>query len=950
MNIILERILDNIYYGDLSEWQMPDFGRFSNEKKLFAYQITALENITKTLYLAFNNVLWEKYKEFGLNENEFAIDKYNSNKENQNGAVNKKFKFYMNYFNESQNQISAKHFFNRACFWMATGSGKSIVLIKTIELLNYLQNKKLIPRKKIMLLLPREDLINRFKQEIDEFNRGKEKIIELVNLKDYEEDEQYNKLFCGIKVYYYRSDLLRDEKKENILDYHTYDNDGNWYVFLDEAHKGEKEGEESSLMQNYITILSRNGFLFNFSATFVEPIDYVTTCFNFNLEKFISKGYGKNLYLSKKYYEFNKSKDELSEKEKQKQVLISLIVFSLVKKSKQTGFYHNPLMMTLVNSVNTDEPDLLRFFEKIEEVATGNIDPDVFKNAKQELIKEFTGEIRYVFGSERPKLLKPSDIESISIKNLWKEAFNSETKGKIELWEGELGKEIVLKLETSDKPFALIKIGDAKKFQKEQLGASYREIHPFNNKNYFETLNEPDNPINFLLGSRAFYEGWDSNRPNVINMINIGGKDAKKFVLQAIGRGVRIEPRKGDRERLPDTDVNKNFPLETLFIFATDKKSINEIVEKLDNQKSKEQELDNCILQINTTEFELLVPIYEEKSTRDNFAKFNISQNSLCKIRKYIKEFEKNLLLLKYGISLENISILLEKINDDGFFQEIEMNNYNDMDFLLDKIHKHISSKNRFVDGVRGLTEKDIVHFKHIKTFGLNSNDIKILSDTINRVIAYQKLSDEEIKRKLVNNEIDLGKAAELKTAVAEEKFEANDQRIIVTKLLNHYYMPLIYSDEEKIDYINHIIVNKSEVDFIKKIENYLVKNTPDYEWMFSKIDETLDKEMGMPYFCRKENGYRKFFPDFIFWLKKEREYKIIFVDPKGISHTDYENKVDEFEKLFLDNSGNTTVFSHNELNVTFYLMLYTNDKNTTNGEKYSKYWYSGIADIFCKK
>ena len=31
------------------------------------------------------------------------------------------------------------------------------------------------------------------------------------------------------------------------------------------------------------------------------------------------------------------------------------------------------------------------------------------------------------------------------------------------------------------------------------------------------------------MGSRAFYEGWDSNRPNVMNFINIGSRDAKKF-------------------------------------------------------------------------------------------------------------------------------------------------------------------------------------------------------------------------------------------------------------------------------------------------------------------------------------------------------------------------------------------------------------------------------------
>jgi len=63
-------------------------------------------------------------------------------------------------------------------------------------------------------------------------------------------------------------------------------------------------------------------------------------------------------------------------------------------------------------------------------------------------------------------------------------------------------------------------------------------------------LNKDNSSINILLGSRAFYEGWDSNRPNVMMFINIGIGDSRKYVLQSIGRGERIEPLKGMRKRL----------------------------------------------------------------------------------------------------------------------------------------------------------------------------------------------------------------------------------------------------------------------------------------------------------------------------------------------------------------------------------------------------------------
>ena len=88
-----------------------------------------------------------------------------------------------------------------------------------------------------------------------------------------------------------------------------------------------------------------------------------------------------------------------------------------------------------------------------------------------------------------------------------------------------------------------------------------------------------------MIGSRSFYEGWDSDRPNILNFINIGGKDAKKFVLQSTGRGIRIQPIDGVRKRLT-WDEGKEQLLETLFIFASDRKTINAIKETVEDEGS----------------------------------------------------------------------------------------------------------------------------------------------------------------------------------------------------------------------------------------------------------------------------------------------------------------------------------------------------------------------------
>lgn len=934
MKNILEKIIEEKSYDDLGNWCLPNLSNFSDTKTLFEYQNGAIRNITKVLHEYFGEEngkqhLFDLYKTHGLDNRSYAVEKYASKTDKQNSKINSRFSLFQNHFqivgNEGDEYISGANFMNRACFWMATGSGKSLVLIKTIELLDYLQSQGLIPKKEIMLLLPREDLIKQFTKEIAEFNKGRERQIELVNLKRYEDDKQGFAFDNSIKVYYYRSDLLRDERKENILDYRSYENNGNWYVFLDEAHRG---GKEDSLMQDYVSILSKNGFSFNFSATFTDNIDYLTTCYNFNLEKFILAGYGKNLYLSQSYFNFTKDKDDFSEREKQKQVLKSLITFALVKKQKKENSYHHPLLITLVNSINTDDADLLLFFKKLEEIAGGHIEEQLFTETKNELVQDLRNHTSFVFGDEQLNF-NITILENIQFKDIFEQVFNATNYGKIEILEGEKGKEIVLKLQTSEKPFALIKIGDTGKFKREQLGVNYTVITSFDSKKYFEKINQSED-INLLLGSRSFYEGWDSNRPNVINMINIGKQDAKKFVLQGIGRGIRIEPHKGERKRLSQNHIDKNVLLETLFVFATDKNAVKAIIETVENEKNTEEQ-EISLFENTSKPFDLLIPIYKDEETRGKIAKFNIAEKSLKIFKDFIASFDTNTLLIKTGIAKTDLEFLLDGIKNDSLFQIKNENMFSDMDLLLQRLVSHISVKNKVVSGIKEVSD-EIIHFKHIKVVNFSDEEISSFKQKVQKVKDFEMIDKKDIEAKIKSGELSFDEALKLGNATSEESFKD----LKIKKIAEHYYLPLIYSDKEKVEYIKHIIEVESEVKFIKSLEKHIKEVKPDCNWMFSKIDQNLDT-FHIPYFYKKENIYRKFFPDFIFWIKKDDNYKIVFVDPKGTSNADYQNKVDEFEKLFLEN-GQAKIFTYKNFKITFELKLVASDVNSVS-DKYEKYW-----------
>ncbi len=171
-------------------------------------------------------------------------------------------------------------------------------------------------------------------------------------------------------------------------------------------------------------------------------------------------------------------------------------------------------------------------------------------------------------------------------------------------------KQVAFKLTTSDKHFALIKTGDMPSWLKEELDR-FNVNNQFEKEGFFERINRDDSPINILMGSRAFYEGWDSNRPNIINFINIGtGIDAKKFILQSVGRGIRIEPFSNKRRRLLEFYNDKNIddelfnelkdlvlPVETLFVFGTNRKALLTVIDEL--KQEKKERGDQLSLSIN---------------------------------------------------------------------------------------------------------------------------------------------------------------------------------------------------------------------------------------------------------------------------------------------------------------------------------------------------------------
>ena len=998
---ILESITQTLNYGDLPEtWRVPEIERFSTEKTLYDYQEDALRCAARALYLYYYGRHENDYQpgesqdidnarkqdfanRYSFSQiGKFSVKQYETNSDRQNRRESPVFKILSRYIAPQSEEIPYQQLINRMCFWMATGSGKTLVMVKLVEYLHRLKERGEIPPHKILILAPSDHLIGQIRRTIEEFNQTGLNI-DFVHLRESGKISQ-GRLGDSVTVYYHRSDNLSDMQKDALTDYRNYEDDGKWYVLLDEAHKG---GKEDSKRQAYYAIMSRRGFLFNFSATFTDPEDIVTTVKKYNLEEFIKNGHGKNIYLNEKEYEvFKHREQEINYDERRKIVLKSLITLAYVslrvkELRTQTGLenlYHLPLMLTLVNSVNTDveneRNDLWAFFQTLREIATGAGIKDMFNTSIVELANEWES-ATFLFREDGSGIIgiDRTSITDLTLSDLREMVFLSRTKSSLQVIRSKDNKELAFQLKNADAPFALIRIGDTSRWRNNIL-TGFEETRTLQEKSFFDGLEKSS--ITILMGSRSFFESWDSNRPNVINFINIGGTDAKKFVVQSIGRGVRIETLPNQRRRyafLPDSREKgilqkydqRVHPAETLFLFATNRNAVKSVLEGLKTEKSGIFENLEGVKrspnpQINGQKMPLLVPEYKEtKEDIAKKAKFAMSSETLDRFRNYLAKTSDSVLAVRDNLLAKEINDLRVVAGQGGDIRLKPGKNYSSLAFLQHRLISHLSKMGKVAEGMRELDDnEDIIHFRKIRV-QLPQEEIDELEKKL-KAVSKGNISRDEKKKLMQLYQEDKISDEEFEERVGG-KSEVSFKRLKIKNISRHYYVPVITAETGTADYIKHIIKEDSEVQFLNSLEQWLENNKPEWgAWMFSKIDETVDK-VHIPYYDAATNEYTRFLPDFIFWMCKDDEYQIVFVDPKGTAHSSAYLKIDGYIKLFerdnklkefkYRNPCAGSVAASEEGNpvssacITVRLFMFNADN--TAPEAYKRFWTDNPADIF---
>jgi len=804
----------------------------------------------------------------------------------------------------------------KIAYWMATGSGKTLLMhINYWQMMKYFQGWE-----NIILITPNSGLS---RQHFEEYR------LSGIPCKQYNGSEESLKTRAGEVLIIEVTKLTGGKKGEGVSVDVSYFSENNNLVFIDEGHKGQSSEEKT--WKKLRETLAKEGFIFEYSATFGQVIrknagllleEYSKAIiFDYSYRYFYSDGYGKDFYSYNTtlqeyseaqtnlvltagllaFYEqlvlFGKYKEELRDYKIEKPLWIfvgsKVVGKNLTKDNlRQTSDVVN--IIIFLNRVLTDTNWLQKQIEVILSGESGLID------ARGNDI--FNGRFQYVREA------------GIKAEGLLSKVFNG--SGSLELFEIKNAEgEIALKAGNSEQYFGIINIGDVdglKKKIKEALPG--QEVKPENIlKSQFERINENSSPINMLIGSKKFIEGWNSWRVSNMGLLNMGASEGPQ-IIQLFGRGVRLKGkyRSLKREETPPYQIKT---LQTLSIFGVNANYIKAFLDNIENEIEIPEDVGIPIRFNNKDD-------WENKIFTFNTSRGYNFKEELIPLR-YVQQIAQRILIdqrLKVTVTVGRESEIAESreeyIPGNNPLINPELTTFIDWDEIFLSLNTFKIARGYYNLIIEKKALQDIINANDYRLWISNGRlegtgfEVQrrlhryaemVLKDYINKFYA-----DHEKKHLTKNLNTQLLNASSFPDLFPEENilvlkvpkkmveevlklkeeienfYKRDVERIPTIHFDRHLYSPIASfrkgSDFENIKSIP-VKLNKGETDFIKHIRTYLFSKNDQLKGKEVFVLRNLSKGKGVGFFVETAS----FYPDFILWIRQETQQDIIFIDPKGI-------------------------------------------------------------------
>lgn len=838
---------------------------------------------------------------------------------------------------EPKDVLFTEEYLRKLAFWMATGSGKTLIMhFNYRQFLHY--NKE--PLDNILMITPNEGLTE---QHIAEM------IASGITCERFNPEESRLNMMGNNVVLVTEITKLVEEKKGSGQSVDVECFEGNNLIFVDEGHKGSG-GEVWRKMRN---LLEQTGFTFEYSATFGQALtatrndeltkEYgMTIIFDYSYKYFYDDGFGKDFYIQN-------LQEETSEEDTQ-----TLLTGNLLSFFEQVLYYKDedrikdyniefPLWVFVGSKVNavytenrrrrSDVLTVARFLnrfcsegdwavttiEKLLKAESG------LKNERGDIFQDKLGYLRNKYAGAYTQLYY----------NILNNLFHHPSSANLHLVsikgsDGELG----LRIGNAEDYFGLIYIGDTSAFKNlvEEDDAEIILEDDAITGSLFNSLGDPESKINMLIGAKKFMEGWNSWRVSNMGLLNIGRSEGSE-IIQLFGRGVRLKGKDFSLKRSSYLSTNshpKNLKLlETLNIFAVRANYMTEFRDYLEREGVDPDGYVEIPLKIRQNE---------------EFLKQNLQTLKLPDGKEFVDQQYFQLEPDRNAKVIVDLSMRLTTLASSHRLQESTASSGSSED-ITDKLD-YIDWNEIYLKLIEFKEEKGfrnlIIRLEDLKAIIEDNNIYQIIAD--DKIFNPQNFSDRQAFQEAVLTV--LKKYADTYYRRVQKRWESENMKCV----------PLEPTDENFQNYL--IKINKSEIEFLRQLKELIDESNHIYEEEIGNVNIIFDRHLYVPLLIdqkmRDKNttveisppGLNKrekqfledlrkystnsisaklgskqlfllrnqsrgkgvgfsfgqgFYPDFILWIKDGNNQRIVFIESHGMmfeKHPDYNDKIKLRENL----------------------------------------------------
>jgi hypothetical protein len=895
-------------------------------------------------------IVWKYFQWLSLLFAEIYMDRFFGSKDKLRAELNDYLDNFNAYWAEQGYEEEISSFIedelNKLCLQNATGSGKTLLMH-----VNFLQFRKYAdasPLKheltRTLLITPNEGLSTQHEREFIASDI-------LAGRLNFTDQHTIN------KVDYTEITKLSDEDGPNTIATRNLGDQN--LLLVDEAHRGMGSQEERGWFKSRER-LSEKGFVFEYSATFKEAVTAAknkeieesyakSILFDYSYRYFYEDGYGKD------YRIFNLPKT-FSQLQFSYLTACLLSFYQQLKLFEDKGGLYTPynlekpLWVFVGSSVTkagggtkaeketvSDVAKILEFiatFLASEANSSGEIEKILTGNGQSTgLVDEngndiFAGSFIYLREMMRKERWEARDL----FRDILDKLFQSKAGGQLMLAriKGDAS-EVMLRVGQEDKPFGLINVGDAaglcKHIEESNIAHLVVQESEFG-ETLFGQVHQSNSPVNVLIGSKKFVEGWDCWRVSTLGLMHVGKSEGSQ-IIQLFGRGVRLKGFDWSLKRsgfaTPAHQPEFIQYMETLNVFGIEADFMEKFKKFLEEEElpsNDHKEVHTIPLNV-TYDFGKQLKVLRPREKRGDGREYDFKKDGrVPEFGNVPDQLETRQIEIDWypriqAIASKDASRSAEKEKTVFRDSHLAFLDYDDIFFRLEKFKRERSWHNINIDksSIKPLLAKRSWYTLIVPSGRMESGDIfnislwqemacellqKYCEEYYNyckaefirprlelRVIEPkdQNLPEEDEYQLIVDSDEDaliediLGLKSDIE-ANKEGILNAGDLKACLFN--NHLYQPVMHAVKGSKIQIAPVSLNESEFQFLEDLKIYLERNQKDLEdsgvEIFLLRNESRSRGMG---FFEAGN----FYPDFLLWHLQEGKQRIAFIEPHGLQH-----------------------------------------------------------------